>query len=111
MTNTILLKRSSAANAVPAVGNLTVGELALNYTDGNLFFKTGAGTVALIASTQVVSVTGNIVGGNVLTGGLISAAGNITGTNLSGTITTASQLNITAVGTLGILSVTFKIFL
>jgi hypothetical protein len=49
--------------------------------------------------------------GNVNTGGLISATGNITagnvsGTNLTGTLATASQTNITSVGTLSSLSVT-----
>jgi hypothetical protein len=76
------------------------------------------------------STTGNITGGNILTGGLISAAGNITastyfgaGTGLTGTaasltvglattattagtVTTEAQPNITSVGTLSSVSVT-----
>ena len=36
MTNTVKLKRSNVANAIPAAGNLVAGELAINYTDGNL---------------------------------------------------------------------------
>ncbi len=37
MSNTILIKRSSTPNAVPAAGSLAQGELALNLVDGNLF--------------------------------------------------------------------------
>ena len=38
----------------------------------------------------MVTVTGNVTGGNILTGGLISAAGNITAGNLSVTGNTAT---------------------
>jgi hypothetical protein len=62
MSNTIKLKRSNVANAVPASGNLEPGELAINYTDGNLFYKNNANTVTVIASNQFVSVYGNITG-------------------------------------------------
>jgi len=84
MANTILIKRSSAANSVPASGNLQPGELAINYADGNLFFKDGGGTVQTLASTQFVSVTGNVTGGNIVTVGSISASGNITGNYIFG---------------------------
>jgi hypothetical protein len=84
MTNTVILKRSSVANAVPTVANLTEGELALNYTDGNLFYKTAANTISVIASNKFLSVTGNVTGGNIITGGLVSATGNITGSYFIG---------------------------
>jgi hypothetical protein len=98
MTNTVLLKRSNTANAVPLAANLTAGELALNYTDGNLFYKNNAGNVVVIASNQTLSVTGNITGGNLLLSGIVSAAGNITSAaNITGgNITTSgSSGNIT----------------
>ena len=105
MTNTVLIKRSSTANSVPASGNLQAGELAINYTDGNLFYKDNNNGVQLLTSNKFVSVTGNITGanlnatglslsgnvvsnvnvtsniagGNIKTPGLISATGNITG--------------------------------
>jgi len=105
MTNTVLIKRSSTANSVPVAGNLQTGELAINYTDGNLFYKDNNNGVQLLTSNKFVSVTGNITGanlnatglslsgnvvsnvnvtsniagGNIKTPGLISAAGNITG--------------------------------
>jgi hypothetical protein len=79
MANTILIKRSSVANSVPASGNLQAGELAINYTDGNLFYKDNNGNIQTIASQQFVSVSGNVVAGNIQTIGTVSATGNITG--------------------------------
>lgn len=98
MTNTVLIKRSSTANAVPVAGNLVAGELAINYTDGNLFYKNAGNVVTVIASNQFSSVTGNVTGGNILTGGTISAVGNITGnyfigngSQLTGVVTSAGS--------------------
>jgi len=41
----IELYRSGTAAATPSAGNLVLGELALNYADGKLFYKDGAGIV------------------------------------------------------------------
>lgn len=62
MTNTVLIKRSGTANSVPTAGQLANGEIAINYADGNLFFKDSSNTVRTLASTQFVSVTGNVTG-------------------------------------------------
>ena len=100
MSNTILIKRSGTASAVPASGNLALGELAINYADGNLFYKDGSNQVKVIASNQFVSVAGNVTAGNVLTNGLISAQGNVTGNYilgngalLTGVITSVANIN------------------
>jgi hypothetical protein len=116
MSNTIKLKRSSTAGATPTAGSLEYGELALNYTDGNLFFKTAANVVTLLASTRIANYSGNVNAGNLSTSGSLNVTGNATvgnigatnvvATNISGTLTTASQTNITSLGTLGSLSVT-----
>ena len=76
MSNTILIKRSGTPGAVPSSGNISLGELAINYVDGNLFYKDSGGTVQTLASKQFVSVSGNITGGNVNTGNL-SLSGNV----------------------------------
>jgi hypothetical protein len=94
MTNTVQLKRSNVANSVPAAGNLVPGELAINYADGNLFYKNSSNVVTVIASNQFVSVSGNITGGNIFTTGILSASGtiqsgNVIYTNVDGT---ASQV-------------------
>lgn len=56
----ILLYGSSTASAVPAAANLTSSangaELALNYTDGKLYYKDNAGTVRLLTDKISVSV-------------------------------------------------------
>ena len=98
MTNTVLIKRSGTANSVPVAGNLSLGELAINYADGNLFYKNSSGSVTVIASNKFVSVTGNITGGNINSGGIVSATGNVIGNYFIGN---GSQLTgITVTGTL-----------
>ena len=82
MTNTVLIKRSATANTVPTAGQLANGEIAINYADGNLFFKDSGGSVQTLASKKFVSVTGNITGGNVETG-IVSATGNVIAGNLN----------------------------
>ena len=119
-----------------AVHNGATVSVTGNVTGGNISAGTGtvyAGTVnaATIGNTgavhngTTVSVTGNVTGGNVIVSGVllatntISASGNITGGNILagtgtistsgsvyGTLQTASQTNITSVGTLGSLNVT-----
>jgi len=88
MANTILIKRSGTANAVPTSGQLANGEIAINYADGNLFYKDTGGTVQLLVSNKFVSVTGNI-----------TTAGNISGNYFIGN---GSQLTgVTAVSSYG----------
>lgn len=52
MTSKIILKKSSVAAKVPVAGDLEFGELALNYTDGKLYYKTNAGAIALLNPTS-----------------------------------------------------------
>ena len=42
MTTKILLKRSNVASTQPAPGDVAFGELAINYEDGILYYKTAA---------------------------------------------------------------------
>lgn len=79
MTNTVLIKRSSVPNAVPLAGNLVAGELAINYSDGALYFLGASNVVTQIAGNSSMSFSGNVTAGNILTGGVVSATGNITG--------------------------------
>lgn len=48
MPNTIQLKRSGTASATPS--SLALGELALNYQDGVLFYKNGAGAIVALST-------------------------------------------------------------
>ena len=45
MSNKVILKRSSVGNKVPTTLDLAYGELALNYADGRIYYKTSANTV------------------------------------------------------------------
>jgi hypothetical protein len=48
MANTIKLRRSAVAGKVPAVGDLQLGELALNTYDGKLYTKKDNGTASVV---------------------------------------------------------------
>ena len=61
----ILIYASGTAAAVPLAANLTTSsttgaELAINYTDGKLYYKNNSGVVTLLASTSGAS--GDVVG-------------------------------------------------
>lgn len=83
MANTVVLKRSSVSGKSPTTSDLALGELALNTTDGNLFFKRDASgtesilSVATLTGTQ--TLTNKTLQAAVLTGTL--TAGGTTGTN------------------------------
>lgn len=48
MANTLKIKRSSVASKVPVVGDLELGELAINTYDGKLFTKKDNGTASIV---------------------------------------------------------------
>ena len=99
MTNTILIKRSATANSIPAAGNLSLGELAINYTDGNLFYKNAGGTVTVIASNKFVSVSGNIDGANlnisdkIYSSNILSTDASVVGNFEAGNIKAVTSLS------------------
>jgi len=76
----IALYNSTTAAAVPVAGNLVNGELAVNITDGKLYYKDNLGAVKLLAS-------------NAAAGGTFAAPVVIEGT------TTDAALRITQLGT------------
>lgn len=56
MSNTLLLKKSSIAGRIPLAGDLEYGELALNYTDGKLYYKTSSNTIANLGGDTYVQI-------------------------------------------------------
>lgn len=56
MSNTLLLKKSSIAGRIPLAADLEYGELALNYTDGKLYYKTSTNTVASLGGDTYVQI-------------------------------------------------------
>lgn len=94
MANRVLLKRSATANLVPSAGNLEYGELALNYNDGNLFFKDASNVVTILASTQFVDVTGNIETGSFFLGN----GSQLSGINSFSSVTVSGESDVVASG-------------
>jgi hypothetical protein len=81
MSNKIILKKSSVVAKAPVAGDLSFGELALNYADGKLYYKTPTNEVDyFLAGDLVVGPTGP-QGETGLTGptGPVGAASTIQG--------------------------------
>lgn len=57
MPNTIIIKKSSTASAVPAPSSLQPGELAVNLADAKLYSKTTGGSVIVVGSAATGKVT------------------------------------------------------
>jgi len=91
----IQLYYSTTASAAPAAGNLANGELAINITDGKLYYKDNGGVVKVLAGT---GGTGVVAGSNTQiqfnNNGVFGAAAGLT---WDGTTLTAA--NITSSGT------------
>jgi len=54
---------SSTSGVAPTSGNLVSGELAINITDGKLYFKNTSGAVTLLASAAGAAAATNLSGG------------------------------------------------
>jgi len=78
----IQLYRSTTASAVPLAANLAAGELAINITDGKLYYNDG-GTVKLLASNAATTNVNSISFGstgltpNTATTGAVTVAGTL----------------------------------
>jgi hypothetical protein len=95
----IQLYRTTTASAAPIAGNLADGELAINTTDGRLFYKDTGGTVrtigwlttpvsaggtgATLASTALSNLGGLPIAGGTLTGVLAVTAGTVSAPGLT----------------------------
>jgi hypothetical protein len=112
MANRIRLKRSDSNGNVPDVGNLSLGELAVNTYDGKLFFKKNNGSDSL---ESIVTTNAQITGSVELTGAVTSSltliknespSGDVFQINVGGTeklkVNSDGTLIITPVSTLPI---------
>ena len=86
----IQLYRSSTPGATPSAGLLQNGELALNYVDGKLFYKDGAGTVRAVVTPDNSVTTAKIADANVTAGKL--AIDSVTTTKIVNANVTADKL-------------------
>jgi hypothetical protein len=95
---TLITKNSSTASAVPASGDLTKGELAVNVTDKKLYTKDNSATVVKIVGSlgnqeaSAAAITGGTVAGVAQTGGTINNTpiGATTAAAITGTVVTAT---------------------
>lgn len=95
----ISLYYSTTASAVPTAGNLVNGELAINITDGKLYYKSNAGVVTLLAG----ATGGGPAGGSNTqvqfnSSGILAGSANMT---FDGTTLTVAGLSNTGNTTLG----------
>lgn len=83
----IQLYYSTTASNVPTAGNLVNGELAINITDGKLYYKNNGGTVTLLASSANASPVTTFSAGttgltpSTATSGAVTLAGTLATTN------------------------------
>lgn len=104
----ISLYYSTTASAVPTAGNLVNGELAINITDGKLYYKDNAGVVKLLADNAASAPVRTISFGttgltpSTATNGAVTVAGTLVVANGGTGSTTASgartNLGATTVG-------------
>jgi hypothetical protein len=87
----IKLYYSTSAGVSPLAGNLANGELAINITDGKLFYKDNVGAVQVIATKGTVA--------NAVTAVSVVSANGLAGTSSGGT-TPALTLSTTVTGVL-----------
>jgi len=52
--NSIILKKSSVPDRIPTTTDLQYGELAVNYADGKLYYRTSNNTISYIGSNSLV---------------------------------------------------------
>ena len=81
----IQLYYSTTAAAVPTAGNLANGELAINITDGKLYYKNNSGVVTLIAGATAGPAGGSTTQVQYNSSGVLAGSSNMTfdGTTLT----------------------------
>lgn len=99
ITGGYILGDGSQLTGLPAnYGNTNVAAYLAAFGSNSLSTAgsvTAASVIGGVVAGTTVSVTGNVTGGNVNTGGRISAAGTITGSSLLGSVVSVSG-NVTA---------------
>lgn len=95
MPNTIRIKRSAVASKVPAVGDLQLGELAVNTFDGKLYTKKDNGTASIVEIGAGSGTVTSVATGTGLTGGPITTTGTISLANTAVSAGSYTNANIT----------------
>lgn len=77
MTTVIKPKRSEVAASIPLSGQLEVGELALNITDGKFFTKTSANVVKEVGGAGAITLQGVTNNGAISTNDIVLNGSNL----------------------------------
>jgi len=81
MAQVVKLKRSSVANKVPTIADLSLGELAMNTNDGKVYFEKSGSSV----SVQTVLTTDSQTTGSIeLTGAVTASRFSGDGSDITG---------------------------
>lgn len=89
-TAAIKLKKSSTVGKIPLVGDITYGELALNYADGRLYYKNSSNAIKNFIDSDLVVAKIAAASGVTANDGTLTLA--VSGTGLSGSASfTANQ--------------------
>jgi hypothetical protein len=85
MAQIIKFKRSTTSGAVPGTGSLEYGEIAMNVTDGKVFFKKGNDTIQeLVATNTDTPITGSLnLTGAVTASAFVGDGSRLTGISVS----------------------------
>jgi hypothetical protein len=57
MPQQVIIKKSSDASKVPTTSDLTFGELAINYTDDRLYYKTSSFDIKYFVTSDHIAAT------------------------------------------------------
>jgi hypothetical protein len=123
LLSTMSSNSMTVAGGISASGNITTSGYFVGNLSGNIsgnILAPGANTQVIYntsgnfaasagftfnASSNVLSVSGNILSGSVISAAGLVTGGNINGTNITGNLVSGNQSNITNVGTLSSLNV------
>jgi hypothetical protein len=87
MPNVIRIKRSAVSSKVPAVGDLQLGELAVNTFDGKLYTKKDNGTASIV---EIGGTAGGVTSFSAGTTGLTPSTASTGAITLAGTLAVAN---------------------
>lgn len=82
MATKILLKKSNVASSQPQTSDLDPGELAINYEDGILYYKTNSGVIDVIARKTAGGTSGITI--NPISANYTASGGDFLLANTSG---------------------------
>ena len=77
MTTVFKPKRSEVAASIPTSGQLEVGEIALNITDGKFYTKTSSNIVKEVGGAGAVTLQGATNSGNSTTNDIVLNGSNL----------------------------------